>query len=140
MSEGGSGEPSRCQVMADTSGRHGKRTYSPAPHFLELACSPRETRTSGPGAKTVGIRLVASAVKTTLRSSVQQRHCPHLKRNLPDRRGDALMLRGFVEILPRLKDKRTAVEMKLCGLGDPIPGACGIPTEPHPHLGPMSGS
>jgi hypothetical protein len=38
-----------------------------------------------------------------------------LKRNLPDRRGDALTLRGFVEILPRLKDKRTAVEMKLCG-------------------------
>jgi hypothetical protein len=105
--------------MADTSGRHGKRTYSPAPHFLELACSSRETRISGPGAKTVGIRLVASAVKTTLRSSAQQRHCPHLKRNLPDRRGDALTLRGFVEVLRRLKDKRTAVEMKLCGLGDP---------------------
>jgi len=31
----------------------------------------------------------------------------------------ALTLRGFVEVLPRLKDKRTAVEMKLCGLGDP---------------------
>jgi hypothetical protein len=60
--------------------------------------------------------------------------------NLPDRRGDALTLRGFVEVLPRLKYKRTAVEMKLCGLGDPIPGACGIPTEPHPHLGPMTGS
>jgi hypothetical protein len=43
-----------------------------------------------------------------------------LKRNLPDRRGDALTLRGL--ILPRPKDKRTAVEMKLCGLGDP--GAC----------------
>ena len=63
-----------------------------------------------------------------------------MKRNPPDRRGDALTLRGFVEVLPRLKYKRTAVEMKLCGFGDPIPGACGIPTEPHPHLGPMSGS